>query len=150
MPPNRWWRAALVSGVRRTYWERCLAASSGSACPQREGFHVDRHAVVLGDQRVLPRHPALHLVLSSYALWGGPVLLVLLVVQGWHFPANDMDSMTYHLARAAYWMQWQRIAHFNTNSIRQLAFPCNVEVLDTALRVLMHSTRAIYLVQMVA
>jgi 4-amino-4-deoxy-L-arabinose transferase-like glycosyltransferase len=79
-----------------------------------------------------------------------PPLVVLLIVQGWHFPPNDWDAMTYHLARAAYWRQWHTLAHFNTNSDQQVAFPGNVETLFTVVLVLTHTARTVYLVQISA
>ncbi len=76
-----------------------------------------------------------------------PPLLVLLIVQGWHFPPNDFDAMTYHLARAAYWRQWHSVAHFTTNNSSSVAFPGNVEVLFAAQLVLFHSARSAFLIQ---
>jgi len=44
-------------------------------------------------------------------------------------PTNSSDSMAYHLARIGFWLQNQTLAHFETNSLRQLIFPVNSEIM---------------------
>jgi hypothetical protein len=38
-------------------------------------------------------------------------------------PPNNWDSMTYHMARVAHWIQNGSVAHYPTNILRQLAMP---------------------------
>lgn len=38
-------------------------------------------------------------------------------------PPNIWDSMTYHMARALYWIQQESVAHFPTNNMRQIVMP---------------------------
>jgi len=44
-------------------------------------------------------------------------------------PVNLWDSMTYHTARVAFWIQNKSLEHFETSSIRQVMFPPNAEIL---------------------
>ena len=43
-------------------------------------------------------------------------------------PVNLWDSMTYHTARVAFWIQNKSLDHFETSSIRQVMFPPNAEI----------------------
>lgn len=51
----------------------------------------------------------------------GAVLLVSLFL-ALIFPPNNYDSMTYHMARVAHWMQNKSIAHYQTHVLRQLVY----------------------------
>ena len=42
---------------------------------------------------------------------------------------NNFDSMTYHLSRAAYWLQFHTIEQFPGATVRQGTFPPNAEIL---------------------
>jgi len=44
-------------------------------------------------------------------------------------PANNWDTMTYHFARIAFWIQHKSFEHYETSSIRQLMFQPNAEIL---------------------
>jgi len=85
-----------------------------------------------------------------------PFLIVLPVIAGisfalgWHVPPNNWDSMTYHLSRAAYWLQWHTLAHFPTNNLRQDVFPGNAEVLMLVTMLLAHVATLAFLVQFTA
>lgn len=46
-------------------------------------------------------------------------------------PTNSSDSMAYHLARIGFWIQNESLNHFETNSLRQIVFPINSEILIT-------------------
>ncbi|EKE03565.1 MAG: hypothetical protein ACD_20C00183G0003 [uncultured bacterium] len=65
------------------------------------------------------------LVLFIFFIFAGSISLFLALV----VPTNSADSMTYHLARIGFWLQNQSLAHFETNSLRQLVFPINSEIL---------------------
>jgi len=39
------------------------------------------------------------------------------------YPPNNFDSMTYHMARVAHWMQNESISHYQTHIVRQLVYP---------------------------
>jgi 4-amino-4-deoxy-L-arabinose transferase-like glycosyltransferase len=79
-----------------------------------------------------------------------PLLVILSLVLGFHYPPIAWDSMTYHLARAAYWRQWQALIHFPTYDIRQDAFPGNAEVLLLVTLLLVHTAKLAFLVQFIA
>jgi len=100
----------------------------------------------LHQMRIRIRRPGSHAGVALPFALVLPALFVLLLVQGWHFPANDWDAMTYHLARAAFWRQWHSLAPYTTNNWRQVAFPGNVDVLYTAMLVVAHSARAVFLI----
>lgn len=63
----------------------------------------------------------------------GAVALLLAVVT---IPYN-WDSMTYHLARLNYWKQYQSVAHYSTNIIRQITSPVLSEFVNLNIYVLM-------------
>lgn len=44
-------------------------------------------------------------------------------------PTNQWDSMTYHVARVAFWIQHKSLAHFESSSISPIIFPPNAEIL---------------------
>jgi 4-amino-4-deoxy-L-arabinose transferase-like glycosyltransferase len=79
-----------------------------------------------------------------------PVQILLLLSLGLHFAPNNVDSMTYHLTRAAYWRQWQTLAHYPTNNARQNAFAGNAEILVLVTLLLVHSAALAFLVQFAA
>ena len=56
--------------------------------------------------------------------------LSLQLVMGFVVPPNNWDSMTYHLARAAFWLQENSLAHFHNGTSWQLAYPPNGEILQ--------------------
>lgn len=64
-------------------------------------------------------------------------------------PAN-WDSMTYHLTRAAYWLQFDSIAQFEGATERQAAFPINAEVLQAWTMEMAGGDRLVASVQWVA
>ena len=43
-------------------------------------------------------------------------------------PPNTWDSMSYHLSRVGYYLQYGSLNHFFTNNLRQVDFPANAEV----------------------
>ena len=55
---------------------------------------------------------------SILFLAGAAVLLLALITTPYNW-----DSMTYHLPRIAHWAQNRSVAHFSTNSIRQISSP---------------------------
>lgn len=56
------------------------------------------------------------------ALAIGSMLLLSLAV-ALVYPPNNFDSMTYHMARVAHWMQDASIDHYRTHILRQIQFP---------------------------
>jgi len=46
-----------------------------------------------------------------------------------YIPPNNADSMTYHLSRVAYWLQYGSLDLFYTHNVRQTTFPFNAEIL---------------------
>jgi Dolichyl-phosphate-mannose-protein mannosyltransferase len=69
-------------------------------------------------------HPAAFALASIAGL-----ALLLQLVMAIAVTPNNWDSMTYHLARAAYWLQFDSLAHFAGGNLRQLANPPNGEIL---------------------
>jgi len=43
-------------------------------------------------------------------------------------PPNEFDSLTYHLSRIAYWIQFHTLSPWPTPNLRQTAFPLNGEI----------------------
>ncbi len=78
-------------------------------------------SVRLFRSRALPWELALLLLLATAAYW---ILFVLCTIVAPSTP----DSMSYHLARAAYWIQNGSLAAFETPDMRQVAFPPNAEI----------------------
>ena len=94
-----------------------------------------------------PRPPRMPSVRGLRKLNGPTKILVglavvTLLVQayvGARVAPSNWDSMTYHLSRAAYWLQYQSIGQFPGASIRQAASAPNGEVLQ-ALTMMMSGT----------
>lgn len=63
---------------------------------------------------------------------------------------NTFDSLSYHLTRAAYWIQNHSIAQFENATERQAVFPINVEVLQAWALAFAKGDRTVQLVQWVA
>lgn len=72
---------------------------------------------------------------SKILLWGGIGVITVLLAIG-TVPYN-WDSMTYHLARIAYWRQNQSIEHYATNIVRQVSSPVLAEFVNLHTYVLM-------------
>ena len=79
-------------------------------------------------------HPAVTVAVAMAAL----VLLVTAFLAVAVAP-NNWDSMTYHLARIGYWLQFDSALHFDNGTSRQLAQPPNGEFLQ-AWTILMSGT----------
>jgi 4-amino-4-deoxy-L-arabinose transferase-like glycosyltransferase len=58
------------------------------------------------------------------------VALVVQAIVAVAFPPSNNDSLTYHLSRAAYWLQYQSATPFPGGSVRQLDSPPNGEMLQ--------------------
>ena len=56
------------------------------------------------------------------------ISLIASLFLAFYAPVNLWDSMTYHTARVAFWIQNKSLAHFETSSIRQVMFPPNAEI----------------------
>ena len=65
------------------------------------------------------------LVLFLFFCFSGLICLFLSLF----VPSNSWDSMAYHLARIGFWIQHKSLAHFETPTIRQTAFPVNSEIM---------------------
>lgn len=70
-------------------------------------------------------HPAL----ACFGLIAALALVVQFAV-GIAVAPNNWDSMTYHLSRAAYWLQQDGATRFHGGSVRQLGLSPNAEILD--------------------
>ena len=90
----------------------------------------------------------------SHVEWGllavvGLVMLVAATVAVLAPPTN-YDSQTYHLPRQLLWIQQQSLAHFPTNSLRQVFMPPMAEILQANLALLGGSDRLVNCVQLLA
>jgi hypothetical protein len=56
--------------------------------------------------------------------------LLLELILGFLVAPSNWDAMTYHLARAAFWLQQDSLAHFENGTAAQLAYPPNGEILQ--------------------
>lgn len=59
----------------------------------------------------------------KYILFFLLILFTLIGIQGFLYPPNNYDSMTYHLARIPNWMANASVAHYPTHIYRQLYQP---------------------------
>ena len=100
-----------------------IVAWAASGRPHPPGpWRWPRASTLVGFARL---RPALALLLSAAA-----VALTLQLVMAVAVTPNNWDSMTYHLSRAAYWLQQASAEHFPGGSLRQLASPPNAEMLQ--------------------
>jgi Dolichyl-phosphate-mannose-protein mannosyltransferase len=91
------------------------------------------------------RHPAAAGMAVVAAL-----ALALQLLMGIAVAPNNWDSMTYHLARVAYWLQFDSVLHFDNGTLRQLANPPNGEYLQGWTMLLSGSDRLVATVQWLA
>jgi Dolichyl-phosphate-mannose-protein mannosyltransferase len=69
------------------------------------------------------RYPATAVVVAVAA-----VAVLLQLVVGLTTAPSNWDSMTYHLSRAAYWLQQGAVGRYDGGTVRQLASPPNAEI----------------------
>ena len=96
-------------------------------------------------RRLSPRGWALA---ALAAVVGAAVLLELLLALA--VAPNNVDSMTYHLSRAAYWVQFNTIEQFPGATVRQGTFPPNAEILLAWTMMLTKGDRFTQIIQWVA
>jgi hypothetical protein len=104
---------------------------------------------VLSAMRVSPREAACHLARivrrgrSSPRLSLVPALgvAVLAAASAVRYAPNNGDSMTYHLARVAHWIQQGSVAPYPTGSIRQTLMTPGAEYVLLALQIVAESDR---------
>jgi 4-amino-4-deoxy-L-arabinose transferase-like glycosyltransferase len=71
--------------------------------------------------------------------WIMPLTLLVLMISfclAVIYPPNNYDSLTYHMARVAHWMQNQQISHYQTHILRQLVSPPLAEWMILHLQIL--------------
>lgn len=86
--------------------------------------------------------PALWLLLGASA-----VIIVITAVIAFLAPPNNWDSMTFHMSRAAHWIQNQSVANFPTGNLRQLYESPGAEFAITTLQILSGGDRLANFVQ---
>jgi Dolichyl-phosphate-mannose-protein mannosyltransferase len=79
----------------------------------------------------------------------GVALLIQLYV-GVRVAPSNWDSMTYHLSRAAYWLQYHSVGQYPGATIRQAASPPNAEILQAWTMLLTGTDRWVEVVQWLA
>jgi len=75
-------------------------------------------------------------------------LLALVMLSAFRYPPNNGDSMEYHLARVAHWIQYGSVARYPTSSLRQTAMAPGAEYLVLLLQGIAGSDRLSALVQL--
>ena len=94
--------------------------------------------------------PPLRFVAAQARLsWVAPLGL-LAAVAAVEWVPNNWDSMTYHLARVAYWLQYRSVAPYPTNIDRQIGLPPGAEYLMLSLQAIAGTDRLDNLVQFAA
>jgi len=75
------------------------------------------------------------------------IVLITIIYFGLNIPPYEYDSMTYHLTRAAFWMQNHTINHYYTYDVRQTVFPVNTEIGQLWIMILTKSDSLVFFVQ---
>jgi hypothetical protein len=107
--------AAVIAAIALSGWLAC-----GRPRPPA-GWLTTRGAA----RSAAHAHPAVACLVVIAAL-----ALALQLAIGIDVAPNNWDSMTYHLSRAAYWLQQDSATRFSGGSLRQLGLAPNAEILD--------------------
>ncbi len=92
--------------------------------------------------RRLPRRPPVIILVPLAAVFA------MVLLAGLAYRPDNWDSMTYHLARVAHWVQNRSVAPYPTNIIRQTVLPPGAEYLLLVLQVVSGSNRLAATVQL--
>ena len=104
---------AILAGAALAAWLR-------AGRPRAPRFLLPSRAAAIASLRSWPDAWALALTVGlGYALLAAIIALV---------PPNNIDSMVYHLARVAYWIQHQTLAPWPTACLVQTIHPPNAEI----------------------
>jgi hypothetical protein len=87
-------------------------------------------------------HPVVAVVVTTAGL-----ALAVQAAMGIAVAPSTWDSMTYHLSRAAYWLQQHSAEHFPGGSLRQLGSPPNAEIVQAWTMAITGTDRFVALVQ---
>ena len=110
--------------------------------PDPPGGWVCSTAELAGTARA---HPALAVLTAVVT-----IALVIELVLGLLVAPNNWDAMSYHLSRAAYWLQYRSVGGFDGAGVRQLGAPPNGEMLQAWTMALWGTDRLAQIVQWVA
>ncbi len=88
------------------------------------------------------------LIRTEKLLWSVLLLLSISGIIAIVYPANNYDSLTYHMARVAHWEQQAGISYYKTHIIRQLVFPPFAEYVLLNLQILTGGDRFANAVQL--
>jgi 4-amino-4-deoxy-L-arabinose transferase-like glycosyltransferase len=91
-------------------------------------------------------HPSLTLS-ERWFLFGTVAVVLLLLLIAWVSPPNNVDSLLYHMARVAHWVQDGSLNHFPAGYEHQLTKPTWAETAILHLRVLFGHDKPANLVQ---
>jgi hypothetical protein len=88
---------------------------------------------------------------DAWAARGALLLLAVPVAYSalWYLP-NNWDSMTYHLARVAHWIQHRSVGAYETNVPRQVTYPPGAEYLLVVVQAIAGTDRLANLLQFVS
>lgn len=116
---------------------------AGNAAIAAAGLLVHRHR--RPGRRLWPTLP--FIARGPHLAWVAPLGL-LAALSAIEFVPNNFDSMTYHLARVAYWLQNHSVEPYPTNIARQIVLTPGAEYLLLGLQVIARSDRLASLVQL--
>ena len=126
--------AAILAGPRR--WRADLGFARGTISSGLLG----------GARLVLDRRQPALLLLGGAALVVGLISAALAI---W-VPPNTLDSLTYHMSRVGYYLQFRSLEPWPTPDPRQVVFPANAELLILWTAAFLRSDRLAGTVQLAA
>lgn len=59
----------------------------------------------------------------GWMVWVMTIFILVSLILALIYPPNNYDSMTYHMARVAHWVQNQNVSYYQTHILRQLVYP---------------------------
>jgi hypothetical protein len=141
LSPRSWLtRGALLGGIAVVFAVAAVAWSFAGRPRPPIPTHLRRNAAALLDDRILVVLFALVVLVYAY------VLVVALTV-----PQSVVDTLVYHLPRAAFWRQLHAVAYVPNSPDEPInAHPPNAEIETMASMVLSGGDRYVALVQLIA
>ncbi|HEX8743756.1 MAG TPA: glycosyltransferase family 39 protein [Thermoleophilaceae bacterium] len=125
---------AVLAALAYFWWRRAGRPAPFEGPPPR--------AIAASLRAGAREHPIVAVAVGAVA-----VALAIQLFLGLMVAQNNWDVMSYHLARAAYWLQYDSVSHFPGGSPRQIGYPPNTELLQAWTMELWGSDRLVALVQ---
>jgi hypothetical protein len=136
---------SAVDGVTRLgmlLWHAALAVAAAVLWVRRDRPRLPR-----------PADPLRRVSLGGGGLFAAVIALVVLALQLYvlaKVAPSNWDSMTYHLSRAAYWLQHGSVGHYDGATVRQMASAPNAEILVAWTMLLPGSDKWVEIVQWIS